>query len=80
MPHYDFLCHACSRTFPKVLTRAEFEEGKATCPNCGSANVEQRWSAFYAITSKKARDGSHARSRLVTGRCSNQEQNLNTAV
>jgi putative FmdB family regulatory protein len=54
MPHYDFLCHACSRTFPKVLTRAEFEEGKATCPNCGSANVEQRWSAFYAITSKKS--------------------------
>ena len=54
MPHYDFFCHACSKTFSKVLTLAEYEEGKVECPHCGSQNVEQRWSAFYAITSKKS--------------------------
>jgi RNA polymerase subunit RPABC4/transcription elongation factor Spt4 len=37
-----------------VLTLAEYEEGKVLCPHCGSNNVEQAWSAFYAITSKKS--------------------------
>jgi hypothetical protein len=27
---------------------------KIACPHCGGKNVEQRWSAFSAITSKKS--------------------------
>ena len=53
MPHYEFFCHACKKTFSKV-TLAEYEEGDVLCPHCDSDNVEQSWSAFYAITSRKS--------------------------
>src|SRR5216683_7462690 len=53
MPHYEFFCHACKKTFSKILTIAEHEKGKNVCPHCGSKNVEQGWSAFSAITAKK---------------------------
>ena len=54
MPQYECFCHACKKTFSKVLTLSEYEEGKVLCPHCGSNSVEQAWSAFYAITSKKS--------------------------
>jgi putative FmdB family regulatory protein len=54
MPHYEFFCHACKKTFSKILTLAEYEEGEVTCPHCGSDKGEQSWSAFYAISSKKS--------------------------
>jgi len=54
MPHYEFFCHACEKIFSKILTLAEYEEGKVVCPRCGSnKEVEQSWSAFYAISPKK---------------------------
>ena len=56
MPVYEFQCQACHKTFSKILTMAEHDqEQKIACPHCGSAQVEQRWADFYAITSKKAR-------------------------
>jgi putative FmdB family regulatory protein len=54
MPHYEFFCHACKKVFSKVLSLAEYEKGEAICPGCGSKEVEQTWSASYAITSKKS--------------------------
>jgi putative FmdB family regulatory protein len=54
MPHYEFFCNACKKTFSRVLTIAEHGKEKLACPKCGSKNVEQRWSAFYAVTSKKS--------------------------
>ena len=54
MPEYEFVCHACKRPFSKILTLAEYEEGEVVCPTCGSEEVEQRWSDFYAVTSKKS--------------------------
>jgi len=54
MPHYEFLCHDCQKLFDKILSLADYEEGEILCPHCGSKNVEQRWSAFSAITSKKS--------------------------
>ena len=54
MPHYDFFCHACQRTFSKILTIAEHGKEKIKCPHCGSHKVEQRWAEFYAVTSKKS--------------------------
>ena len=44
----------CQKTFTKILTIAEHENEKITCPECGSKNVEQRWAAFYAVGSKKS--------------------------
>ncbi len=54
MPQYSFYCQACQKEFSKVLTLAEYEKGGITCPHCGSTLVEQRWAAFYAVTSKKS--------------------------
>jgi putative FmdB family regulatory protein len=54
MPQYEFFCHGCKKVLSKPLTFAENEAGKILCPHCGSKEVEQSWSAFYAITSKKS--------------------------
>jgi putative FmdB family regulatory protein len=54
MPHYEFVCNACKKTFLTILTIAEHDAQKTACPHCGSHEVEQRWSAFSAITSKKS--------------------------
>jgi putative FmdB family regulatory protein len=54
MPHYEFFCHDCKRLFSKILSLVECEEGEVVCPHCGSKNVEQRWSAFSAISAKKS--------------------------
>ncbi len=52
--HYEFFCRTCQRTFSKILALVDYEKGGIICPRCGSHNVEQRWSAFSAITSKKS--------------------------
>ncbi len=54
MPHYEFYCLDCKKPFSKILSLADYEEGEIVCPHCGSKNVEQRWSAFSVITSKKS--------------------------
>jgi putative FmdB family regulatory protein len=54
MPHYEFYCHACKKIFSKLLSLAEYEKGEPICPHCGSHKVEQRWSAFSVITSRKS--------------------------
>jgi putative FmdB family regulatory protein len=54
VPHYEYLCSACSKKFSIVLTLAEHEKGQVKCPKCGSTKVEQQWAAFYATTSKKS--------------------------
>jgi putative FmdB family regulatory protein len=54
MPAYDYLCHACKKTFNQILTIAEHDHSKIKCPHCGSKDVEQKYSAFYAVTSKKS--------------------------
>ena len=54
MPHYEFFCPACERPFAKILKIADHEKTKIVCPKCGNENVEQRWAAFYAVTSQKS--------------------------
>ena len=54
MPNYEFFCHACKKMFSKILTITQHDKEKIACPHCGSKNVEQRWAAFYAVTSKKS--------------------------
>jgi putative FmdB family regulatory protein len=54
MPHYEFFCRDCKKFFDKILSLVDYEEDEVQCSHCGSKNVEQRWSAFSAITSKKS--------------------------
>jgi putative FmdB family regulatory protein len=54
MPHYEFVCNACQKTFTEILTISEHDVEKTACPHCGSHEVEQRWSTFSAVTSRKS--------------------------
>jgi len=54
MPHYEFFCLECKTFFDKILSLVDYQEGDVVCPHCGSKKVEQRWSAFSAITAKKS--------------------------
>ena len=54
MPQYNFFCLSCKKAFSKILTISEHEKGEIACPHCKSKNIEQRWAAFYAVTSKKS--------------------------
>ena len=54
MPQYNFLCRACKKEFLKIMTLPEHEKGVTVCPHCKSKDVEQRWAAFFAVTSKKS--------------------------
>ena len=54
MPQYNFLCRACKKEFSKTLTLSEYGKGGIVCPHCKRKDVEQRWAAFYAVTSKKS--------------------------
>ena len=54
MPNYEFFCNACHKAFSKILTITEHDKEKIACPHCGSKNVEQRWSAFSAVTPNKS--------------------------
>ena len=54
MPHFEFYCRACKKYFTQVLKLVDYEEGAIVCPHCHSKGVEQRWSAFYAMASKKS--------------------------
>jgi putative FmdB family regulatory protein len=54
MPQYEFYCNACKKTFTKILTLVDYEAGGVVCPHCRSQKVEQCWSVFSVITSKKS--------------------------
>jgi putative FmdB family regulatory protein len=54
MPIYEYLCKDCHGSFDKILTLAAHDREPITCPKCGSKNVEQGFTNFYPITSKKS--------------------------
>ena len=54
MPRYEFFCRDCKKLFSKILFLVDYEEGEVCCPQCGSKEVEQCWSASSQITSNKS--------------------------
>jgi putative FmdB family regulatory protein len=42
MPHYEFVCNTCQKTFSKILSIAEHDTEKISSPQCGRREVEQR--------------------------------------
>lgn len=46
MPLYEFNCRKCGHGFEELMTLAEMENGKLTCPACGSDQVERGFSTF----------------------------------
>jgi putative FmdB family regulatory protein len=53
MPLYDYVCNDCHKTFELVLTLKQHDT-EIKCPKCGSRNIEQEATAFYAVTGKKS--------------------------
>ena len=45
MPYHDYYCHACEKTFTRVLI-AQHDKETIACPHCGSQRVEQQVSPF----------------------------------
>jgi putative FmdB family regulatory protein len=54
MPTYDYCCEKCQSEFSLVMSIAEHDEEKVTCPECKSTKVVQLLSAFTAQTSRKS--------------------------
>ncbi len=53
MPTYAYKCLSCGHEFEVVLTLAEHEKSRPTCPTCKSERVEQLPSRFFAQTDSK---------------------------
>ncbi len=53
MPVYDYVCHDCHASFELTLTLKEHEID-IRCAKCGSKNIEQEATAFFAVTGKKS--------------------------
>ena len=54
MPVYDYVCNACHKRFERILTLNEHDKDTVSCPHCGSKNVDQEMTEFFAVTSKKS--------------------------
>ena len=54
MPHYEFVCKECKKTFALIMTLAEYEKGHFTCPKCKSKIIDRYG---YHTQSRVGRDG-----------------------
>ena len=54
MPTYEYKCQDCHSSFETILTLAVHDREPVACPKCGSKNVQQGFTAFYPVTSKKS--------------------------
>lgn len=54
MPTYEYRCRECDKTFEQHGRIADREQIHPKCPLCGSEDVEQVFSAFFAKTSRKS--------------------------
>jgi putative FmdB family regulatory protein len=59
MPTYTYVCEQCGFEFDHIQTMREHDfsldhrEAMPHCPRCDADNVEQRYTQFFAKTSKK---------------------------
>ena len=54
MPSYTYVCKECKKSFTLTMSIAEYERKKISCPGCSSKKVEQKPSAFFAVSAKKS--------------------------
>jgi putative FmdB family regulatory protein len=54
VPTYEFRCEDCRRAFTLVMSMAERDKGKISCPACKKRNVKQQMTTFQTKTSKKS--------------------------
>jgi len=54
VPTYEFRCEDCKKDFTVVMSMAERDKGKVSCPVCKKRKVKQQISTFQTKTSKKS--------------------------
>jgi putative FmdB family regulatory protein len=54
VPTYDSSCRACDRRFEVHLSVQEHDAHQVQCPQCQSTAVEQVFTPFATVTSKKS--------------------------
>lgn len=54
MPTYEYHCEKCDQDFSKQMRMAEHDKADVECPKCHEHEASQRYSVFYAKTSKKS--------------------------
>ncbi|MFN0302089.1 MAG: FmdB family zinc ribbon protein [Burkholderiales bacterium] len=54
MPTYEYRCRTCGEVFEVQQSLAEKAKLVPPCPQCKGAEVEQRFTTFYAKTAKKS--------------------------
>jgi len=54
MPTYEYRCEKCRAEFTTTMSMAIHDRAKVKCPACQSTRVVQKFSTFYAQTSKKS--------------------------
>lgn len=54
MPVYEYYCDRCAKNFTVIMSIAEHDKGSVICPECGGDAVVQRYTHFFAKTSKKS--------------------------
>lgn len=66
MPMYEYECRSCKKSFEK-LVRSASDRDKTVCPECGSAKVGRKFSAF-AVGADGARSAA-SDAMPMCGRC-----------
>ena len=54
MPIYEYRCEACQKEFTVTQSMAEHDLRQNRCPDCGSDQITQLFSPFFAQTSRKS--------------------------
>ncbi len=58
MPRYEFTCRACAAPYEVRLTMSEYSAGAGhRCPECGSEDVERRFTAVNVLTGSRSSAG-----------------------
>ena len=54
MPTYEYRCEKCEKNFTVIMRIEEHDKGGMSCPECKGTSVVQRYTKFFAKTSKKS--------------------------
>lgn len=49
MPMYEYGCQSCHNVFTK-LRRMDQSDADVTCPDCGTATIQRKFSVFASIS------------------------------
>ena len=54
MPTYEFHCENCDKSFNLILSLAEYDNKRYSCPKCENKKLKQQITTFQTVTSKKS--------------------------